>query len=201
MDIGQYFARSKGDFPKTGVKGVESAWMDYETLTVPNGRLWVGDPWQVDETQCSVDVAPGMYRVQVMGMDFKGHRRVARMRACLNSVARPVRGKACGQTGTDVAVVGLCDIGTFEEDVRRRHLRKYGKDIEAALDAGGIGCIQFDYGRKSGESFGRMALLPSGLGDGAFEVYPLRSGRRVVGLEVVFLPPGFKLEHDIPRIG
>jgi len=203
MDPGQYFGKSKGDWPKTGVAGVESEWMDFGMdLPVPNGRVWAGDPWQVDKEQFSMNVPRGTYRVQVKGMDFKGHRRVARVRACVEGVERPTLGKACGETGTDVALVGLCDIVMFEKAVRAKHLKKYAKDIEAALEAGGPGGIQFDYHRpKKGEDVGLMLLMPSGLGDGEFAVYPLHKGKRTVGMEVEFLPPGFKLQRDVPRIG
>jgi hypothetical protein len=199
----QYFSKSKGDWPKVGVTGVESEWMPFGVdLPVPSGKLWAGDPWQVDDEQFSMDVTPGNYRVEVKGMDFKGHRRTARLRACLEDVDEPTLGNSSGTTGTDIAVVGLCDIATFEKDVRAKHLKKYEKDMEAALDAGGTGYIQFDYGRvKDGDDVGLMLLMPSGLGDGAFAVYPLRKGKRTVGMEVEFLPPGFKLERAIPRVG
>ncbi len=112
------------------------------------------------------------------------------------SWARPA-----AKTGTDVAVVGLCDIATFQKDVPAKYLKKYEKDLDHVLDAG-IGAIQFDYARgKAGGDVGVMLVIPSGLGDGTFAVYPLRKSKRTVGLEVEFLPPGFKLERDIPHFG
>src|SRR4029453_496117 len=99
-------------------------------------------------------------RVRVKGMDFDGHRRTARVRACLKSVQRPTLGEICGETCTDIGVIGLCDIVTFEKHVRAKHLDRYGEDLEAVLhDGEGGGGIQFDYGRAK-KGVGLMLTRP-----------------------------------------
>jgi hypothetical protein len=194
MTSGAYFAKSKGAFPAVGVVGVESEWMDVGPLEVPAGSLWAGDPRLMDDQRAPVIKVPkGTYRVQVKGMDFKGHRRTARVRAFLGD-GDPSPGKRRGQTITDSAWVGICDYAAYRKAVTRRRAQEYQDDIALATKEEGIGVIRFEYGGKAFE----MALQPSGLGDGTFAVFPLVRRGKTVGMEVEFLLTGFRLDKAIP---
>src|SRR3954469_13286283 len=117
MTTGAYFGKSKGSFPGVGVVGVESEWMDVGPLEVSAGSLWAGDPHLMDDERAPVIKVPkGTYRVQVKGMDFKGHRRTARVRA-FGGAGDPSPGKRRGQTATDSAWVGLCDYAAYRKAV------------------------------------------------------------------------------------
>src|SRR4051812_4277340 len=172
MTIEQYWAKNKGTFPKVGVVGVESEWMDVGPLNVTDGKLWAGDPQVMDtEGACIIRVPKGLYRVQVKGMDFKGHKRTARVRAFLKSVGKPTMGKSCGETGTDIGWIGVCDYAAYQKAVSKKSADEYSNDITRATSDSGIGVLKFEYGGKTFE----MALMESGLGDGSFQVYPLES--------------------------
>src|SRR5438874_8255237 len=128
MTIDEYWAKSKGRFPKAGVAGVESEWMDAGTLRVTEGKLWAGDPQMMDANHGCIVCAPkGIYRVQVKGMDFKGHKRSARVRAFLKSIAKPTLGKSFGQTGTDSGWIGLCDYPTYQKAVSATYAGEYAR--------------------------------------------------------------------------
>src|SRR5688500_6141090 len=130
MTIAQYFAKTKGTWPKVGVAGVESEWMDAGTLEVPNGQLWAGDPWVVDKRNgCAVRLPRGTYRVQVKGMHFKGHRRTARVRALLKGTAKPARGTACGRMGTDCGWISLFDLAAYKKAVTAKRAAAYESDL------------------------------------------------------------------------
>jgi hypothetical protein len=160
--------------------------------------LWAGDPWVVDKRNgCAVRLPKGTYRVQVKGMDFKGHRRTARVRAFLKGSGKPALGEACGRTGTDCGWVSLFDLGAYKKAVTVKRAAEYESDLTQITKSDGIGVMRLDYGGKSFE----MALQPSGLGDGTFTVYPLQVKGKTVGMEVEFLPSGFKLEKEIPGVG
>jgi hypothetical protein len=198
MTIGEYFGKTKGTFPEVGAVGVESGWMNAGTLDVPNGKLWAGDPWVVDQQSgWAMTLPKGVYRVQVKGMDFKGHRRTARVRAFLKRVTKPTLGESCGQTGTDSAWVALFDLGAYRKAVTTKRAKDYEEDLENITKDEGIGVLGMQYGSNRFD----MALQPSGLGDGTFTVYPLLDKGKPVGMEVEFLPPRFALEKPIPGAG
>jgi hypothetical protein len=195
MTIEQYWAKSKGTFPKVGVVGVESEWMEVGTIQVPDGMLWAGDPHLMDgRASGMVKVPKGPHRVEIKGMDFKGHRRTARVRVFLKGRSKATLGKACGETFTDSAWVGVCDYPAYKKAVTPKREEEYEKDILAITKEQGIGITAFEFGGKRFD----MTLMPSGLGDGTFTIYPLKHKGKTVGMEVEFLPPGFKVE---PKAG
>ncbi len=200
MDIVEYFAASTGDWPETGVAGVESEWMELGQMTIPVGRLWVGDPMLANEEDgCIVEAPPGAYNVSVKGMDIGGHRRISRLRAVLDGETAGEIGDPCGDTFTDCGLVGLCDMAACDQAVTDEYADEYTDDVWQAVDESDVNCCEFEYG---GNHF-QLAWVPSGLGDGEFYVFAIKSGGRTVGIEVEFLPPGFVLDEDddLPRIG
>ena len=197
-DIGLFLRSSKGAFPEVDVTGVESDWFDVGPLEVTSGTLFAGDPMMLDqEAGPRVKVPNGTYQVQVKGIDFKGHRRTARVRVWLPGKTEPTLGTSRGETFTDSGWIGVCDIASYRKAVPRERAAEYDADIDQATDAEGVGILRFEY---AGQSF-EMALQPSGLGDGTFPVFPLMSRGKPVGIEVEFIPAGFKLEQEIPGAG
>ena len=198
MTVEEYFAKSKGDWPKKGVKGVESDWMDVGELEIPHGSLWAGDPWNGNrEDGCVVKVPKGTYHLSIKGIDFKGHRRTSRCRLILDGAKSAKPGKSAGEASVDVGVIGLVDMDAFEKAVTETFVDEYMTDIQNATEEPGVGIIAMDYGGKGFQ----MALMPPGLGDGGYDVFPLKSGTKTVGIEVEFLPNGFSIDHEVNRIG
>lgn len=195
--LGKYLKASKGAFPKAGVVGVESPWMDVCSLTITSGKMWVGDPMMVDPDYKTVKTEKGEYTVEVKGMDFKGHRRISRARAYLGDPASLTLGKSVGMIPVDSALTAFTDITLAVKAIGDTHGDEYLADFESATGDGGIGLVVFEY---AGNSF-PMAIIPCGLGDGGYDVYPLCVGKKTVGVEVEFLAPGFKLEQEVPRLG
>ena len=78
MTLKQKFKKQKGEFPKAGVVGIESEWLQIGTLEIPTGSLLA-----VDVTLFNADdghvtkVPPGKFIVEGKAMDFNGHLRVS----------------------------------------------------------------------------------------------------------------------------
>ena len=195
MEFGQYFRRSKGSFPAVGVVGVESDWMDVGEMQVASGTLWAGDPYLMDNRRPKpVDVPKGTYRVQIKGADFKGHRRTAAVRVWRKGPAEPGRAPRALKTITDCGWIGVCDFAAYRKAVPVKRAEEFARDIIAATQGEGIGILHFDYGAAGFD----MSLQPSGLGDGTFALYPLLVRGKPAGVEVEFLPAGFRLDSEIP---
>lgn len=178
-----------GDFPESGVKGKETDWLDVGTLQVPTGSLCAVDPMMLNEDDgVVVKVPAGAYVVQAKAMDFNGHLRVSRMRAFLEGTT-PTLGQELDEVGTDSASMAICDIkdiydGFDEEYDDERADRLMDIDVE------GGDIVTLKFGKKTM----RFAVCESGLGDGAGPAFALKDGRKTVGIELEFMPPGFVME-------
>ena len=176
VNLKDYLSK-KGKAPKG-----KTDWLFFCTITVKSGQLWAGDPNLPNEDDgYAARVPSGTYVVEGIGMPFDGDRVVSRLRVRLESVSGPTLGEELGETGTDSATIGVCDIAAFESAYKK----KGGADrVQAAIDA------------LEGEFFGIlkvpefpnavMAFVPTGT-DGTGPVYALMSGRKRVGIELPFM--------------
>lgn len=193
MNIQEYFDQSTGSFPASGLTGVESDWMHVGTLSVPCGNLWTGPIFTDRDEGCTVEVPIGAHEVWIKGLDFKGHRRTARVRVCPATIEEPVPGDRCGEICVDGGLVFVCDIAAYEQVVKGRFERQFQNEFVAASSAAffeshGIRCMSFSYAGRSMD----VAHMPCGLGDGTYPVFPIMSRNRTMGLEFEFLPPNYK---------
>lgn len=164
--------------------------MEAGKIAVPSGTLWAGNLHSTDTRDgASTSVPSGTYRVQVKGMAFKGHRRPARLRAFLSAGAEPGLGKRIGEAISDCGLLAIYDIAAFRKIVGRKHLDEFWTSAQMATMEDVVGCFSHDYSGKSLD----MAFTPSGLGDGSFPVYVLKSGSAIVGMEIEMLPPGYSV--------
>ncbi|MAX25155.1 MAG: hypothetical protein CMJ19_11695 [Phycisphaeraceae bacterium] len=193
MTVEEYFSQSVGDFPKPNISGVSGPWMPLGSMNVPYGKLWAGDPWIVtEEDGVVVNVKPGLCHVEIQGMDFEGHRRIARVRVYCDEVTdlqiKPMNKTVC----IDVGELGVSDMVAISQAIEPDHYEDYMEDLNAA-SSGGLEYVAFDYEGKSFE----MILIPGGLGDGEYDVFELVSNGKTVGLEIEFLPADFVLDTEV----
>lgn len=164
-----------------GKGGSKTEWMSFCTLDVKTGSLWAGDPHLANaEDGCVVKVPPGRYAVEGIGLLCEGERVVARLRVRLESVATPTLGGEVGDTGTDSAMIGVCDIEEFDKACGADS----GEEVQDAIEA------------QTGDGFGTinleqfpgavMPFVPTG-SDGSGPVFALMSGDQVVGMELPFM--------------
>jgi len=191
MKLSDYLNKSKYGFPKKGVAGIESDWMEFGNLKVPFGLLWIGDATVLNATEgCTVEVPPNTYRVELKGMDFKGVRVIARVRVFVSNADELTLGARQGEAITDSAMIGICDMRALQRAVTKKHIAEFKKDLREAT-AQPSTCIEtFLYGKNSFD----LAYILSGIGDGAYDVYALQSTGKIAGVEVEFLPRGYV--HD-----
>lgn len=168
-ELGRFLS---GKLPLPAVK--RTNWLELCTIEVTSGKLWVGDPLLANEEDgCVATVPPGTYTVEGIGCLSNRTRTVYSVRARLKSAAEFQVGAAIGETGTDCAMMGICDIGAFEAACK--DAAEVQEDLEEKTLRAGFGCITF---RKCPGAV--MVFVPSGDGDGCGPVRELlESGTRI----------------------
>lgn len=181
-EISNWLGQSINSRPAVGATGVETGWMEFVQLSIPNGRLWVGDAWMANESDgIAIPVLPGEYVLSVKGMDFEGHRRTSRARVCLSSIQEPKVCDKLGEVWVDVGDLGICDIAALEYALTPDLTYPYQDELRDR--SAEMSKMHFVYPLGEFE----IALLTTGFGDGVYPVYELRSGGQAIGLEVEFL--------------
>jgi hypothetical protein len=160
--------------------GERTKWLQVCMLDVRTGALWAGDPHLANkEDGCVVRVPPGIYRVEGIGAKSGPGRAVARLRVCLESVKKTRLGKKVGHTGTDSAMIGVCDIDAFDAACETGAEDEVQAAIEAQTE-NGFGVITLP--QYPGAI---MPFVPTG-SDGSSPVRALMADRRCVGIEINF---------------
>jgi hypothetical protein len=208
-DFGEYLSKSEGDWPESGVAGVESDWFDMTEWTAKTGPLLACDPAQglnEEDALLLPDLGAGRYALHVKGMDFDGHRRIARLRI-VRADADPKKlklGESLGEVPVDHGIFGFVDFGEVERIVPAGH-PKFEKLADAlmgellSIESGFYGAvIGLEMGKHTGGGKADDITFPCvecGLGDGGYAVYPLLDAkRRIQGAEAEFLPRGFVMD-------
>ncbi len=161
-------------------RGVESDWLDLCELSIPSGKLSMGDPFTFPDAQAKVRVVGGNYKVQAKAFDYGNHRRISRLRACLDE--DPYDVLEIDEFPVDAGVAGVCEYPKFK--AARKIALKADADFEDKL---------IDY--LENEEFGviklgdaQVAYVMSGWGDGFYSVFVyLNEQGKKVGCEAVFI--------------
>ena len=162
-------------------KGVTKDWLPFCTLDVTTGSLWAGDPYVANaDDGCVVKVPRGRYAVEAIGLSEGRQRVVSRLRVRLGSAKNPKLGKEVGETGTDSAMIGVCDIKAFDKACGPDSGDEVQAEIEAQTDDG-FGIIKL---KKFPAAV--MPFIPTG-SDGSGPVLALTSGGKCVGIELSFM--------------
>jgi hypothetical protein len=189
MNLKDYLSK-KGKIPKEGAQD----WLPFCTLQLTTGSLWAGDPHLANADDGHVTkVPPGRYVVEAVGLARGRERMVSRLRVRLQSAKNPTTGKALGDTGTDSAMIGVCDIKAFEKACGRDSGEEVQEAIEGQTDSG-FGIISLK--RFPGAV---MPFVPTG-SDGSGPVLALMSGRKRVGIELSFTGEDEKQEKGKPQV-
>jgi hypothetical protein len=175
MNLTDYLSK-RGKLPKSA--GVQ--WLTLCTLDLTTGALWAGDPHLANADDGHVTKVPaGKYVVEAIARAHGRDRVVSRLRVRLASEKNPTVGKELGDTGTDSAMIGVCDIKAFDKACGRDS----GEDVQEAIEAqteAGYGVIRL---KKFPGAV--MPFVPTG-SDGGGPVLALMSGRKRVGIELSF---------------
>ncbi len=177
MKLGEFLS-GKGKFPR----GSTTPWLPFCALQVTTGSLWAGDPYLANaEDGCVVKVPRGTYQVEGVGLSLGRRHVVSRLRVRLATASNPTPGKEAGETGTDSAMIGVCDIKAFDAALGRD-----GDDaIEEAIASqteNGFGIVKVK--RRPGAV---MPCVPTG-SDGSGPVLALMSSGMRVGFQLAFVP-------------
>ena len=161
-------------------KGKAGKWLPFCKLDVPTGSLWAGDPHLANaDDGCVVKVPVGRYVVEGVGAANGRYRVVSRLRVRLEGAKDVKPGKEVGETGTDSAMIGVCDIKAFDKACGP----DAGEDVQEAIEAQ----TRKSYGVVNLKKFpgAIMPFVPTG-SDGGGPVLALMSGRKRVGIELSF---------------
>jgi hypothetical protein len=176
MNLKDYLSK-KGQTPKG-----KTDWLFFCNMEVKSGKLWAGDPNLPNEDDgCAVEVPSGVYVVEGIGMRFGRDRVVSRLRVRLNSASTPILGDEIGETGTDSATIGVCDIAAFEDAYKKDGGADAVQDAIDALDGEDFGVLEVP---KFPDAI--MPFVPTG-SDGTGPVHVLTSGGKCVGIELAFM--------------
>ncbi len=157
--------------------GERTGWLELCTIEVTSGKLWIGDPLLANEEDgCVATVPRGTYTVEGIGCFSDGARTVYSVRARLRSAAAVQVGGEIGETGTDCAMIGICDIGAF--DAACKDAADVQDELEAKTWRAGFGRIALKKYRGA-----VMAFVPSGDGDGCGPVRELLESGKCIGLQ------------------
>lgn len=153
-------------------------WLELCTIDVTSGKLWMGDPLIANEEDgCMVLVPVGTYAIEGIGCISNRTRTVYSIRGRLISAVGVQVGMEVGETGTDCAMIGICDIGEFDTACKDA-----GEEVQGALEEktsrAGFGHISFKKHRGA-----NMAFVPSGDGDGSGPVRELLESSTRVGFQ------------------
>jgi hypothetical protein len=183
VKLAEFLRKNKRGDPPAGTVGVESDWLEVGTFEVTTGSLWAGDPFVCNSEDGSVvEVPTGSYVVRAKVMDFAGRKQVSRMRVVQQSAVNPALGKEVGETGTDTAMIAVCDMAALDAAIGRDSERF--QELVTGYDYEDCGIVEFTM--KIPVS---MPYVSTGT-DGGWPVFELKVGRRRVGIELEFISPG-----------
>ena len=159
------------------------------------GALWAGDPNLANaEDGCVVKVPSGKYRIEGVGILLGRRRVVSSLRVRLEKAADPRVGKKVGTTGTDSAMIGVCDIKAFDAAVRLAGEDSFQEALDTQIE-NGLGVVKVK--RQPGAV---MPCVPTG-GDGSGPVFVLLSAGKRAGIQLTFREDDdAPAERDTPEI-
>lgn len=174
----------RGDNSKTPLTWEESDWISFAHVSIPSGKLWVGDPEYVPDPSNGkvVEVTPGVYECFIKKIVFSdGEERAMRLRASLVGTS-PDLGEQIGETWADTAAQAVCDSEQFAEALKEEDAfgdeAEYREGIWEGLSEGRLGGY-WEYNPDAG-----LAFCSSGWGDGRFKLFELMEGGQRRGVEV-----------------
>lgn len=181
MTIDDYFA-IPWDPSRHQRRGRESKWLLVADIDMTSGEVWLGDPTLAPSLidGIVVELARGVYRVEMRIMDYGDDRRVSRFRLVLAAADRTGLGAQIGMTGTDTALIGVIDNGAgaaFDSDETARIVDRKLQSAEWYAR------IRID------EPALDMVAISSGFGDGEYRVFEIRDQGARAGLEIEFIGP------------
>lgn len=161
-------------------KGAMLDWHTFHTLNIKAGKLWAGDPHLPNaDDGLTVKVPSGKYVVECDGLPHRCQA-VSKLRVRLVSAKCPERGRKLGETGTDSATIGLCEIAAFEAAYKQKGgADQVQKAIESQTKPFGVITVP-------GFPDAIMPFVPTG-SDGSGPVFALMSGPKRVGIELNFV--------------
>jgi hypothetical protein len=181
MRLEEYLAQPISALSHTN--GIESPWLDIDTINLLSGQFSIGDPTYFPGDQVFCECPLGIYLVQTKIMDYGSDRRFGRLRAILRN--QPSTMELIGDISVDFASVGICDHPLFLAATQ-----PFAQDEEQFFAL---------YANKLNDAYGRIVLpadprvamifVSSGWGDGGYPVYRLVAEQQIIGVEVEFIDP------------
>lgn len=166
------FLKKRNRPPGPAPKG----WLPAEKLSVSSGSLFIGDPYYDPADAYVATVTPGTYKIEAKLRDFDGEWKTERMRLVLEGCGEAKLGRKIGETVTDLGVMAFYDMKEAEEAIAGDNDLYMDKVSKKAFANCGLAKLKLTKPMT-------IAYVEIGF-DGAATVYPLRQGRRCVGVEV-----------------
>jgi hypothetical protein len=152
-------------------------WLLAAKLPVSSGSLFVGDPFHDAADAYVASMPAGTYEIQAWLRDLGGEWYTERVRVILEGCDEPRLGKKFGETCTDLGVMAFYDMKAADEAIAGNYDLYMDRVTKKAFAACGL--VQLKLKKPM-----TIAYVETGFDGGAL-VYALRSGRRLVGVDVV----------------
>jgi len=136
------------------------------------------------EPAVTVDLQAGIYEVSRRRVAYGDDVRVGGFRAVLLGTEWN-KGDQIGESWSDTATQGFCDIVAFTDAMPEDHESDYFEVFEDMLVTDDWSVVDLDPKKHA-----RLFVVGSGFGDGSFPVFELLSDGNRVGVEVETIAPG-----------
>jgi hypothetical protein len=163
--------------------GYESDWLEFTTLELSGGVLFVFDPGMLpgEAKGCKIELPPGHFSIHVKVITYWVDSRIARLRVFPRG-ARPTIGKRLGSAATDLGYIGVSDYAAYVAAWEKDRVA-FQKTVSNEIPESG----RFNVAKLGSDPSVEVPFVESGFGDGRFSVYALLEGEARVGAEVVFI--------------
>ncbi len=197
-ELTKFLAEANISQPKKGMVGVETDWKLLSKLTLKGGKFLVCDFQFIpsEKDGISVQAPPGIYTVEAKAIDFDGDRRISRLRV-LQRGKKPCIGKQLGDTWTDTAMTGICDLEILSKEWTAIGQDKAEEKLQEEYERG-EDCGVFTLKSKGT----KVPFVSSGFGDGTFPIFELCDSEDRVGFEIefIFVSTPYPFEPSIPFV-
>jgi hypothetical protein len=162
---------------------VEPDWLPFTNFELMGPQLLIIDASYVPgaEDGLLIDMDPGTYEIDAKVMIYGIDHYVSRLRI-IRRGKTSMRGNRIGETWTDVALTGICDLQVFSMIWERDTDEAWNKIETAINSSNGAGIAELDK-----EAGAVMPFVQSGYGDGTFPVFDLIDNQMRVGVEIEFI--------------
>jgi hypothetical protein len=173
-----FLNQTTGAHPVAGQKGIATDWLHLCDLKIESGALCIFDPaYPPDDsgTELQVRLAPGIVKVEAMGIAYGADHRIAAIRCVSGFDGHFERGRILGEVSVDTGRIGIGDAKLLMSAFQGLTEDQYDELLDLADSDAEVLKL------KNG---GLCPVLEAGFGDGSYPVQELLKDGVLAGVEI-----------------